>query len=264
MNTETTCLLTGATGGIGVEIAKALDKQGINLILQGRNIEKLEQLKANLVGKKHQLLVADLLEENDLSTLCTELAKRHDIDWLINNAGCTQFGLCAQISNESMKQVINMNLLVPMQLSKVLLPQITRNQGKIINIGSVFGHIGFPGFSSYCASKFGLRGFSETLARELANDQVQVGYFAPRTTSTKINNDVVNAMNVALGNHVDTPEFVAQELIAFLNTGKTRQVLGWPEKLFARINGILPEVVDSALKKKLKIVNRFAIENTGA
>jgi short-subunit dehydrogenase len=127
----------------------------------------------------------------------------------------------------------------------------------IIQVGSAFGYIGYPGFSSYCASKFGLRGFIEALAREYADTRIRFGYFAPRATNTNINAVSVDDMNKALGNAVDRVDTVAKAFIIFLNSKKREQVVGWPEKLFARINGFIPKLVDNAIQSNLLIIKRY-------
>jgi len=127
----------------------------------------------------------------------------------------------------------------------------------ILNVGSVFGSIGHPGFVAYCTSKAGMKMFSESLARELADTNVKVAYIAPRATATALNSNKVNDLNLALGNSVDSPDHVAQQIIAQLKSGKILQYLGWPEKLFVRVNALLPSVVHNALVKKLSIIKGF-------
>ena len=128
----------------------------------------------------------------------------------------------------------------------------------MINVGSTFGAIGYPGFAAYCASKFALRGFSEALRRELADTNVRVLYFAPRATRTPMNAPSVVAMNDELGVAMDDPEKVAAELLQVIRHEQEERYLGWPERLFVRLNGLLPRVVDQALRKQLPIIQRFA------
>ena len=127
----------------------------------------------------------------------------------------------------------------------------------MVNVGSTFGSIGFPCHAAYCASKFGLRGFTESLIREYAHSPVNFYYLAPRATQTSINSDAVVSMNRALGNQMDPPERVADALVAQLEGNKSRWFIGFPEKVFARINGVLPGIVDRALIKKLPVIQRF-------
>src|SRR5690606_32399913 len=132
------------------------------------------------------------------------------IDVLINNAGISQFALCQQ---QQFSEQVTINLLVPMQLCQLFLPELRRRKGQILNVGSAFGSIGHPGFSGYCATKFGLRGFTEALQRELSGSGVQVKYFAPRATETDANSPEVVQLNHKLGIHMDNPAWVAEQLV---------------------------------------------------
>ncbi|MDY6949446.1 MAG: SDR family NAD(P)-dependent oxidoreductase [Pseudomonadota bacterium] len=134
-------------------------------------------------------------------------------------------------------------------------------QAHIVNIGSVLGTIGFAGNSVYCATKFGLRGFSEALRRELADTGIKVHYFAPRATRTAFNSDLVDDMNDALGNASDEPADVARSIVRALQADRLEYVIGWPEKFFARLNALLPRLVDMALRPKLPTIRKFAMRS---
>jgi short-subunit dehydrogenase len=134
-----------------------------------------------------------------------------------------------------------------------------RPEATIVNIGSTFGSIGHPGFSTYCATKFGLRGFTESLRRELSDTKVGVFYIAPRATQTDMNSEAVAELNRELGNAMDQPEVVVDEIIRLLKTRRAGDYfLGWPEKLFVRLNGLLPRVVVGAISKQLATIKRLA------
>lgn len=257
-------LITGASGGIGGAIAKALVEDGYTLIVHGRKQEKLDSLLRQLKGENFGLC-ADLANVNECKQLMDDALAIGRVSLLVNNAGSSHFAdfTSQSLTDEKCADLIQINLIAPMILSKYLLTQVN-HKVSIINIGSVLGCIGFPGFSVYCASKFGLRGFSETLSREYADDKnVRVAYFAPRTTETKINSKAANDMNRALKSKVDSPEYVAQQFMLLLHSKKHRFVVGWPEKFFARINGMLPELVDKAFKQKTRKIKQFSHTVTG-
>jgi short-subunit dehydrogenase len=253
-----TILLTGASGGIGSAFAMALSEQGARLILVGRYEETLSQLNQKL-GGYHLDCVADISTQTGRDTIISfcenEVSK---IDIVINNAGVSQFSLFENMSPAEIAQIINTNLLSQMLLCQAFLPLLkTFPDSEVINIGSTFGSIGYPGFSVYCASKFGLRGFSEAISRELSDSSISIRYFAPRATKTTFNTDKVVEMNKALSNDMDSPDLVAKALIAFLGNTRHRAYLGWPEKLFVRLNGALPTLVDKAIVKKLSVIKRY-------
>jgi len=147
-----------------------------------------------------------------------------------------------------------------MLLCRELLPLLQqREEARIINIGSTFGSIGYPGFSGYCATKFGLRGFTEALRRELDGTTTCATYVAPRATRTALNSDAVVAMNDELGTAMDDPALVADEVLRIIGRPARQDTyIGWPEKLFVRINALFPKLVDSSMRKQLPIIRRFA------
>jgi short-subunit dehydrogenase len=120
------------------------------------------------------------------------------------------------------------------------------------------GYLGYPGHAAYCASKFALRGFSEALRRELADGPVRVLHLAPRATRTTMNGAGVCALNAELGVAMDEPATVARELVALVERPARERLLGMPERLFARLNQILPGLVDRALRRQLSIIRRHA------
>ncbi|MFN6970608.1 MAG: SDR family oxidoreductase [Rheinheimera sp.] len=248
-------LLTGASGGIGRAIARRLASEGASVLLVARRPEELLLLSQQLPGS-HSCFSADLTNAADLQALLGFVQATGGIDMLINNAGASQFALATE---QDYATQIALNLLAPMQLCQQFLPMLQqRPAATIVNIGSAFGSIGYPGFSGYCASKFGLRGFTEALKRELSLSKIRVLYFAPRATQTAINSQAVVAMNQELGNAMDTPDAVAAQLLAQLQQGQSRRFVGWPEKLFVRLNGVLPEMVDKAIRSKLAVILKYA------
>ncbi|MBU1437941.1 MAG: SDR family oxidoreductase, partial [Gammaproteobacteria bacterium] len=223
--------------------------------------QELLLLSQQLPGQ-HQSFSADLTATEDLQALADFTKTIGGIDVLINNAGISQFAL---IDNQQYQAQIALNLVAPMQLCQMLLPQLQqRNAATIVNIGSAFGSIGYPGFSGYCASKFGLRGFTEALKREVSSKTLRVLYFAPRATQTAINSAAVVEMNQQLGNAMDHPDDVAAQLMKQLQSGQSRRYLGWPEQLFVQVNALFPAIVDRAVQGKLATIREFATSKTNA
>ena len=249
-------VITGATGGLGMALASLLDSQNNELVLVGRDEIALRALNESL-GSKHQILVVDLASSTDLDRLAEQLLKQK-IDVLINNAGLNEFGEFADLAPAMIEQMFQVNVIAPMRLTQALLPSLLRDKATILNIGSVFGYIGFPFYATYSATKFALRGFTEALFREYKDQGLNVLFVAPRAIATSMNDARTEAMNKALGNTADTPEAVALQIVQALHQSQTRKVIGFPEKLFARINGVLPTIVDKALLKQVATMRRFA------
>jgi short-subunit dehydrogenase len=124
----------------------------------------------------------------------------------------------------------------------------------------VFGAIAYPGHTVYSATKFALRGFSEALRRELTGTSVRVHYLAPRATRTRFNSSEVESLNERFGIAMDPPERVAAALLDLLERDRIEAVLGWPERFFARLNALLPRLVDRALAKQIPIIRQHAAD----
>ena len=260
-----TAVIFGATGGIGHAIAHHFAEKGLNLILVGRKQDTLQQLEQSLAQQYPQLqlhsLRCDLIDASSRHDFIQALAAlKQPIHYYINNAGMNDFRLFAQQSQDTIEQMMLVNVAYPLQLIKRLLPilMIQQSPSQIISIGSTFGSIGYPGFSAYSASKFALRGASEALGREYADTSVKFRYFAPRATKTTMNKNTVVAMNQALKVKMDSPETVAKALVNFISTTKSHQHLGFPERFFAWLNRLFPNVVGNAIVKDLPTIKLYA------
>jgi short-subunit dehydrogenase len=254
-----TVVLTGAAGGMGGLIATALAAKGARLVLSDLNAERLNAVAARL-GPEHVAVAADLCTAEGRDRVLDHCRQLGGIDALINVAGLSDYSLLTDISPAKLQLMTTINLVVPMLMCQALVPLLaSRPEAAIVNMGSTFGSIGHPGFAVYCAGKFGLRGFSEALRRELADTSVQVYYLAPRATKTDMNSAAVVQLNKELGNAMDDPQVVVDHVLRML-TGHAGgdYFVGWPEKLFVRINGLLPTLVDKALGKQLATIKRLA------
>lgn len=256
--TDCRALLTGASGGIGLALAHRLASEGAHLLLVGRRLEPL-QLLLQRFPQNVQLVQADIATRSGRDALVSAAQNFGGLNCLINAAGVNRFGLLDQQDEQQIAELIGLNVTATLQLTQRLLPLLrAQRRALVINVGSTFGAIGYPGFAAYCASKFAVRGFSEALRRELADTHVRVLYFAPRATRTSMNAPSVVAMNDELGVAMDDPAQVAKELLDTIHREQEERHLGWPERLFVRVNGLLPRVVDQALRKQLPIIQRFA------
>ncbi len=252
-------VITGASGGIGGAIARALAQQGCQLLLVGRNTGKLQASMEALAGSGHSMLVADLKSAKDRAALVEE-ATAFEASGLVNGVGTNQLRLLEATADQDVEDILATNMQIPMLLCRDFVPLLKRSaRPVIVNIGSILGSIGYAGSTVYCASKFGLRGFTESLRRELADSNIKVIYFAPRATNTELNSDEMQQLNEALGNTIDDPEWVANMLVKMLKKeGSATLYLGSPEAFFVRLNGLFPSLVDKALFKQLPIIRRFS------
>ena len=255
--TDARVLLTGATGGLGRALAGTLSHRGAKLLVAGREPAALAGLAAQL-GDGHRSVRADLNCAEDVGAV-VDAARAFGINVLINNAGIGSFGLYETQDWAAVDAVLATNLVAPMRLTHALLPQLTRQRrATIVNIGSTFGSVPFAGFAAYSAAKAGLRGFSQALRRELADTGVAVVHLAPRAIATTLNTAAVDALNRELGNRSDSAAAVADAIVDALRRGSHERHLGFPERLFARLNGIAPSLIDRGVAGKLAAIKRHA------
>lgn len=178
-------LVTGATGGIGGEIAKALHAQGAIVAISGRNEAKLKELAAELGANVHSI-VADLSNLEGITKLVADAeAAMGQIDILVNNAGLARDNLSMRMKEEEWNEVLDVNLTAPFMLAKTCQRgMMKRRFGRIINISSVVGTTGNPGQCNYVASKAGLMGWTKAMGMEIASRGITVNCVAPGFIST--------------------------------------------------------------------------------
>ncbi|MBA4750151.1 MAG: 3-oxoacyl-[acyl-carrier-protein] reductase [Alphaproteobacteria bacterium] len=172
-------LLTGAAGGLGIEIARALSAQGATLVLSGTRKEALEALAKEL--PRAHVAVCRLDQPDEVNALvATAEGLVGEIDILVNNAGITRDGLALRMKDEDFQTVLDVNLKAAFMLIRASLKgMMKRRWGRIINVSSVVGVTGNPGQANYCAAKAGLIGMSKSLAQEVATRGITVNCVAP-------------------------------------------------------------------------------------
>ena len=250
-------LLTGASGGLGRDLARELAGAGAAVLLAGRDAVRLAAIKAEL-GASADSVVADLTTAQGIAAANTA-ARAFGVNVLINNAGVGAFGLFDQQAWPTVEQVLATNLEAPLRLTQALLPWLkAQPTAAIVNVGSMFGSLPYPGFAAYSAAKAGLRGFSQALRRELADTPVAVIHIAPRVIDTPLNTEAVNQLNRALKNNSDSSQAVARQIVAALRHGKGEHHFGFPERLFAWLNGFAPSLIDRGLAGQLAIIKQHA------
>ncbi len=248
-------LLTGASGGIGQATAQALVQAGASVMLTGRSPARLSAQARQLVQRPGQDVAwydADLQDAGALAMLA-HAATAWNCDTVVHGAGAASFGAAAAMLPGEAEATIATNLLAPIRLTQALLPHLAQQpSARLLFIGSVLGAIGLPGYSLYCASKFGLRGYAQALRRELDGSGLRVQYLGPRTTRTAFNSAAAEHYQQATGAAVDTPERVAAAVLRMLADGAAERFLGFPEKLAVRVNGAASALLDGAFASHRK------------
>jgi len=176
-----TALVTGASGGLGSAIAKALAAQGTRLAVSGSNVEKLENFRSGL-GGDHVALPCNLSDGAAVDQLVPQAVEAlgGKLDILINNAGVTRDNLLMRMKDEEFEDVIRINLEAAFRLMRAAAkPMMKARFGRIISVTSVVGVTGNPGQANYVASKAGLIGMTKAVAQELASRNITVNAVAP-------------------------------------------------------------------------------------
>ncbi len=242
--TGKTVLITGAGSGIGAALAVKADELGHRVILVGRRAEALQATAAKL-QQEHRIVAADLTTPDGRAQIRNAVSDT-GLDILIITPGMVQAGPVGEISDEQIAAALALNVAAPLALTRALLPALIRSKGQVVNMGSVFGDIGFPFFTLYSTTKFALRGFSEALRRELAPQSVAVTYIAPRATRTEAAQNfhkLIGPMAMAL----DTPEAVARQAWRAITARKREQFPPTRERLFVALQRRWPGLIDKNL-----------------
>lgn len=195
-----TALVTGASGGIGGAIAKALAAQGARVALSGTRVDALEQAKAE-VGGESVILPCSLSDSAAVDALVgqAEAALGGRLDILVSNAGITKDGLLLRMKDEDFQNVLKVNLEAYFRLSRAALRNMMKNRwGRIIGITSVVGVTGNPGQANYAASKAGMIGFTKALAQEVGSRNVTANCIAPGFIASPMTDVLPEAQKTAL------------------------------------------------------------------
>jgi len=233
-----TALVTGATGGIGGAIAKALHGQGATVGISGTKAEKLEALASEL-GERVSVLPCDLRDRPAVAQLVDTAEKTlGQVDILVNNAGITHDNLFMRMKDEEWDDVIAVNLTSAFILTRgILRGMMRRRYGRIINIASISGVFGNPGQGNYAASKAGLVGMTKSLAREVAARGITANCIAPGFISTPMTDALTEKQVEAIAAAIPAqtfgkPEDIAAAAVFFASdeaayvTGETMHVNG--------------------------------------
>ncbi len=224
-------LVTGATGGIGAAIAKALHARGATVALSGTREAVLEALKAEL-GERAEVFVANLSDRASVDGLIPAVeAKLGRLDVLVNNAGITRDNLFMRMKDEEWDQVLEVNLGSTFRLARAAVKgMMKRRHGRIVSITSVVGVTGNPGQGNYAAAKAGMIGMSKSLAQEVASRNITVNCVAPGFIATPMT-DALNdkqkegILGAVPAGRLGTPEEIAAAVV-FLASDEASYVTG--------------------------------------
>ncbi|WP_439490289.1 SDR family NAD(P)-dependent oxidoreductase [Algoriphagus sp.] len=246
-------LITGASGGIGEAIAHKLAERKHNLLLVARNVEKLK-IQCNEMAEKYdinaQFITADLAKPEMAEQIFTETKQRGlEVEMLINNAGIGSGGEFSELGLQSELEMLQLNISSLVALTHLFLQEMkARNRGTIINVASMASFVPIPYMATYSASKVFVRHFTQALTQECKPYQVHVMLLCPGLTKTNFNSaagidgKVGQRLNAEYtgSTPLQTPEQVAQEMLAALDKSKHYIVSGRMNRMASRISALLP------------------------
>lgn len=223
--TGKTALVTGASGGIGGAIVKALHAQGAIVGLNGRNVDALNKLAAELKDRCHVLPGELNSAEAADALLKAAEEKMGQVDILVNNAGLTKDGLFMRMKDEDWQVVQDVNLTAPFRLTRAAIRgMMKRRAGRVINITSVVGVTGNPGQANYCAAKAGMIGMTKSMAAEVANRGITLNCIAPGFIATAMTDALTDDQKAKINATIPagmmgTPEDIGAAVVYLASDG---------------------------------------------
>jgi hypothetical protein len=245
-------VITGASSGVGEAAAHAFARAGATVVLAARSAAKLEKLAKEVKGLA---VPTDVSRIADLSALVDRtIAAYGRIDVLVNNAAANARGEFDSLSPEAIATVIDTNLKGPMLLTRLALPQLRKTRGVVVNVASIAGHMPLPHEAPYCASKWGLRGFTFAVREELRGTGVSLCVVSPGPIATPfVLDDIDHVPDLVFSQPVLTAEQVADAVVACAIDRKRERAMPRQTLLLAKVARSFPwlqEMLRPALEAK--------------
>jgi short-subunit dehydrogenase len=244
-------LITGAGSGIGRALAMKAAARGCTVALCGRRQDALEETASLLPNAGSHLIVpADIRHASDRARIVTAIGEAWGhLDVLVNNAGIVPSGDLASLDDDLLSEVFATNVVGPIALTRDLIPLLRKGKTpSVLNIGSVFGEIPFPGFVAYSASKGAVKAFSIGLRREVQRLGISVTYVAPRATDTAAALSL-SALKPSARPKLDSPERIAATAWEAMERRRRTAYAKGPERFFILLQTLFPRLVDTAVSR---------------
>lgn len=253
---KTYILITGASSGIGYEMAQQLAKKKYNLILVARSIDKLIHMQIDLSSSFDidvQYINKDLSNPESAIELFNEVkSKKFIVTHLVNNAGFGGYGNFLETSLENELNMINLNVTSLVVLTKLFAQDMSqRKSGRIMNVASILSFIPFPYYSIYSATKTFVLSFSETIAAELDGSGVVVTALCPGTVETPFHTPEMRKTNVMSANKPVPAKDVATAGVKLLLHGKGKKLVGFKNWFISNLPRVTPDFIMMNIKKNL-------------
>ena len=248
-------LITGASSGIGRELALHLADAGTNLVLLARNEERLQQVAEEVKQRGVNVaFVAGDVTSRETRAKALEVCQNNfgGIDLLFNNAGAGAYGRFVEVSADRLRDLMELNLFAVAEFTREATPMLVQGEDPaIINVGSILGCRGIPFSSEYCATKFALHGLTESIRPEIEKLGIEVMLVAPGTTETEFKNNVIDEQGTPpwVRRGGVPAALVARRTLRALRRRRRMVVPNFYGKLFVLANRLIPRVLDRALER---------------
>ena len=249
-------LITGASSGIGYEMAKQLAAQKINLIIVARSEDKLVQLQRELKKEyaiEVEYLLFDLSEPNSAEDLYLSVKERgYEVSGLINNAGFGDYGNFVEMSLKKDEEMIAVNINALVGLTKLFgADMVKAKRGKIMNVASLLSFLPFPYYTVYSATKSFVLAFTETVAAELEGTGVVVTALCPGTVETAFHTPAMRKTKAMSANKPMPADVVAKAGVELFLNGKGKKVVGFMNWFLSNLPRVTPDGIMMRIKKDL-------------
>lgn len=252
---DSRAIVTGASSGIGKAIALELCRQGASVVVTARREDRLAELleqSKSLAGRLVSV-TGDISDANAREqVLDCAVREFGGLDFLVNNAGVGTLGRFENATPERLRQVMEVNFFALVEMTRLALPQLKKGRDPIIvNVSSILGRRAVPHNSEYCASKFAVHGFSESIRTELAADGIDVLVVSPGTTETEFFDQVLDRTSEPgwPEHRPVTAAHVAKRTVSAMRAGRREIIPYFWGKLLCGMNRVSPSLVDRVMKR---------------
>ena len=225
---DKTVIVTGASSGIGAEAARRFAAEGARVVLAARRKEAMEAVAGSMAPDRRLIIPLDVTDTESAAGMLEQVQARFGrIDILVNNAGCHARGPVCEKETADLTRMVDVNLRAPIALCRMVLPYLKRvGGGAIVNVASLAGHVPFAGAAVYCATKFGLRMFSLSLAEELEGSGIRVSVVSPGPVDTEFfKGQIDDIADYAFSSSMSSAEQVARLILACAFDGRRERAI---------------------------------------
>lgn len=254
-------LITGASAGIGLELARQLAAKGHNLILVARSQDKLNTLQMELkqqFGIDVLYLLYDLSEPNSAQDLYNEVKEQNYlVTGLINNAGFGDYGNFVEMPLKKDEEMIAVNITALVGLTKLFAADMVKaGKGRVMNVASILSFLPFPYYSVYSATKSFVLAFTETVAAELQGSGVTLTALCPGTVETAFHTEAMRKTNAMSASKPMSAEAVAKAGVELFLNGNSKKIVGFMNWFLSNLPRVTPDKLMMKIKKSLASIKK--------